>query len=142
MSTTTAVTVLTVLVLVLGLLSVTALVLALTASRAARTRARAARDSPLPTDVEGLRAEVEALRREAEGALRRLGVVRYDAFGDMGGRLSWSVALLDDNGDGVVLTSIHGRSDARTYAKDVAGWAGASQLSPEEEDAVQQAKAR
>ena len=67
---------------------------------------------------------MERLRSEASGTLRHLAVVRYDAFGDMGGRLSWSLALVDEGGDGMVLTAIHGRSDARTYAKDLAGWAG------------------
>jgi hypothetical protein len=95
--------------------------------------------STVPTDVDGLRAEVQALRVETADALRHLAVVRYDAFGDMGGQLSWSVALLDDAGDGVVLTSIHGRSDARTYAKSVTSWTCEQQLSPEEEDAVARA---
>ena len=94
----------------------------------------------VPADVLGLRQEVAALRAEAAGALRHLAVVRYDAFGDMGGHLSWSLALLDDGGDGVVLTSIHGRSDARTYAKNVAGWSSEQQLSPEEEDAITHAR--
>jgi hypothetical protein len=66
--------------------------------------------------------------------------VRYDAFGDMGGHLSWSLALLDDSGNGVVLTSIHGRSDARTYAKSVSAWASEQQLSPEEEEAITHAR--
>ena len=69
--------------------------------------------------MHGLRQEVAALRAETGDALRHLAVVRYDAFGDMGGHLSWSLALLDDAGNGVVLTSIHGRTDARTYAKNV-----------------------
>ena len=56
----------------------------------------------LPEDVHGLRQEVAALKREAGDALRHLAVVRYDAFGDMGGHLSWSLALLDDGGHGVV----------------------------------------
>ena len=43
--------------------------------------------------------------------------MRYDAFGDMGGRLSFSVALLDDAGDGLVLTSINGRTETRTYCQ-------------------------
>ena len=90
----------------------------------------------LPEDVLGLRQEVAALRAEAGDALRHLAVVRYDAFGGMGGPLSWSLALLDDAGDGVVLTSIHGRSDARTYAKNVAAWSSQQQLSPEEEEAI------
>ncbi|MGA8247084.1 MAG: DUF4446 family protein [Nocardioides sp.] len=94
----------------------------------------------LPEDVHGLRQEVAALRAEAGGALRHLAVVRYDAFSDMGGHLSWSVALLDDIGDGVVLTSIHGRSDARTYAKNVTSWTSQQQLSPEEEKAIAHAR--
>jgi hypothetical protein len=94
----------------------------------------------LPEDVTGLRQEVAALRLENAGALRHLAVVRYDAFGDMGGHLSWSVALLDDSGDGVVLTSIHGRSDSRTYAKSIAGWTCEQQLSPEEDEAIAHAR--
>jgi hypothetical protein len=94
----------------------------------------------LPEDVTGLRQEVAALRVETAGALRHLAVVRYDAFGDMGGHLSWSLALLDDAGDGVVLTSIHGRSDSRTYAKNVAAWTSDQQLSPEEDQAIAHAR--
>jgi hypothetical protein len=94
----------------------------------------------LPTDVQGLRGEVQALRVEVSDALRHLAVVRYDAFGDMGGHLSWSMALLDDGGNGVVLTSIHGRSEARTYAKNIASWSCDQPLSPEEDEAVKFAK--
>jgi Protein of unknown function (DUF4446) len=94
----------------------------------------------LPEDVPGLRREVASLRAEGKDALRHLAVVRYDAFGDMGGHLSWSLALLDDGGHGVVLTSIHGRSDARTYAKSVTGWASEQQLSPEELEAIEHAR--
>ncbi|HYG72017.1 MAG TPA: DUF4446 family protein, partial [Actinomycetota bacterium] len=48
-----------------------------------------------------------------EGAVRRVGLVRYDAFEDVGGRLSFSCALLDEHGTGVVVTSINGRQDTR-----------------------------
>jgi hypothetical protein len=95
---------------------------------------------PLPEDVLGLRQEVAALRAEARDALKHLAVVRYDAFGDMGGHLSWSLALADDEGNGVVLTSIHGRSEARTYAKSIADWKCDQQLSPEEEEALSHAR--
>jgi hypothetical protein len=132
-----ALTGLAVAALVVGVL---ALLLVLVPLRDTLAR-RKGRSSPLPTDVAGLRAEVERLRAEAAGAVRHLAVVRYDAFGDMGGRLSWSVALLDDRGTGLVLTSISGRSDARTYAKNVTGWVADQPLSPEEEEAVNQAKA-
>lgn len=110
---------------------------------AVRRTARAPGPEPVdavPEDVLGLRQEVAALRAETGDALRHLAVVRYDAFGHVGGHLSWSLALLDDAGSGVVLTSIHGRTEARTYAKSVVGWACESQLSPEEDEAIQQAR--
>jgi hypothetical protein len=93
--------------------------------------------------VDGLRGEVAALqqglaqvRADVTDALRHIAVVRYDAFPDMGGRLSFSAALLDDAGDGLVLTSINGRSETRTYAKGVKAGASEHQLSPEEEQAI------
>jgi hypothetical protein len=111
--------------------------------RTTRSSRRLSRRNPatVPADLEGLRGEVQALRLEAADALRHLSVVRYDAFGDMGGHLSWSLALLDDAGNGVVLTSIHGRSDARTYAKNVASWSCDQALSPEEDEAIKLAQA-
>ena len=123
-------------------LAVVALLLAATAWRrtASRSRRNARNAASLPTDVKGLRGEVQALRVEVSDALRHLSVVRYDAFGDMGGHLSWSMALLDDGGDGVVLTSIHGRSEARTYAKNILGWSCDQALSPEEDEAIKLAK--
>ncbi len=93
-----------------------------------------------PEDVLGLRQEVASLAAESKTSLRHVAMVRYDAFGDMGGQLSWSLALLDDSGVGVVLTSIHGRSDARSYAKSVTGWKAEAQLSPEETEAIAAAR--
>jgi hypothetical protein len=84
----------------------------------------------------------EARRRasELDGVLRHVSVVRYDAFEDQGGRLSFSAALLDDAGDGLVLTSINGRTETRTYAKGVTAGRSEHGLSPEEEQAVQHAR--
>ncbi|WP_310528810.1 DUF4446 family protein [Nocardioides sp.] len=117
-----------------------ALVLAVIGLRRTASTKRPTADA-LPQDVHGLRQEVAALKAEAVDSLRHLSVVRYDAFGDVGGHLSWSIALLDDAGHGVVLTSIHGRSDARTYAKSITGWACEQQLSPEEDEAIAHARA-
>ena len=72
-------------------------------------------------------------------ALRHVAVVRYDAFGDMGGRMSFSAAMLDDDGDGIVLTSIHGRTETRVYLKGVLGGTS-EQLSPEETQAIRHAQ--
>ena len=132
------------LVVLLLLVSVAALAVAVVALRRTTVDARRiSRRNPatVPTDLEGLRGEVQALRAESNDALRHLEVVRYDAFGDMGGRLSWSLALLDDGGNGVVLTSIHGRSEARTYAKNLTAWSCDQAMSPEEEEVVGRAKA-
>jgi Protein of unknown function (DUF4446) len=123
--------------LVLGLIAL--LLSVVTLRRTGGSRRGSAADA-VPEDVHGLRQEVAALRAEGKDALRHLSVVRYDAFGDMGGHLSWSVALLDDGGYGVVLTSIHGRSEARTYAKSISGWTCEQQLSPEELEAIEHAR--
>jgi hypothetical protein len=72
-------------------------------------------------------------------ALRDLAMVRYDALNEMTGQLSFSLALLNAAGDGVVLSSINGRSETRTYAKVVLGGSGKQQLSPEEKQAVRSA---
>ena len=128
-------------VIVLAGVSALAIVIAVVALRLVRQVTRRNKSSPIPTDVHGLRGEVAALKVEVSDALRHLAVIRYDAFGDMGGHLSWSLALLDDSGNGVVLTSIHGRSEARTYAKNVTGWNSEQQISPEEEEAIAVARA-
>jgi hypothetical protein len=97
-------------------------------------------------EMERLRKEVTRLREDvadckaaADDSLRRVALLRYDAFGDMGGMLSWSLALLDEQGDGVVLTSIAARSEARTYVKSLIGGRAEHGMSPEEERVVQAA---
>ena len=97
-------------------------------------------DSSVPSDLAGLRHEVAGLKLDTAAAFRHLAVVRYDAFADTGGHLSWSIALADDSGSGVVITSIHGRYDTRTYAKGISDWSSDQPLSPEEETAISSAR--
>jgi hypothetical protein len=73
---------------------------------------------------------------EEQGALRNVALVRYDAFTDLSGRMSFSLALLDDGGDGITISALAGRSDTRVYAKAVVGGSGEHELSPEELQAV------
>lgn len=127
---------LSVLALVVSLL---ALGLAVAGRRTGRSRTHGDA-SELPQDARALRQEVAALKAEGATALRHLAVIRYDAFQDTGGQLSWSMALLDDSGSGVVLTSIQGRNEARTYAKNVSDWSSETQLSPEEQEAISTAR--
>ena len=76
---------------------------------------------------------------QIEGSVRNVALLRYDAFEDVGGRLSFSCALLDDQGSGVVLTSINGRQETRVYAKPVAQGTSSHNLSLEEEEAIRRA---
>lgn len=90
----------------------------------------------LTSEVTGLRSDLASARSDLADAIRHVAVVRFDAFDDMGGRLSFSAALLDDAGDGLVLTSIHARSDSRAYAKGIKGGSCEHPLSPEEEQVI------
>lgn len=94
----------------------------------------------LRDEVGDLDLSLAQTRRELAQALRHVSVVRYDAFGDLGGRFSFSAAMLDDSGDGLVLTSIHGRSETRTYLKGLSGGIADIELSPEENEALKLAK--
>jgi hypothetical protein len=62
--------------------------------------------------------------------------VRYDAYNELSGRQSVSIALLDEQRSGIVLSCIHHRDQARVYAKQVNGGQGELELSPEEAEAV------
>ncbi len=72
-----------------------------------------------------------------DGAVAYRAVVRYDAYGEMSGLQSTSIALLDATRSGVVVSSIHHRDQARVYAKQVHGGRSEIELSPEENEAVQ-----
>lgn len=76
---------------------------------------------------------------QIEGSVRNVALLRYDAFEDVGGRLSFSCALLDDQGNGVVLTSINGRQETRVYAKPVTRGTSSHNLSLEEDEAIRRA---
>ena len=84
----------------------------------------------------GLELRVDDLRERLSHDLSRFAVVRYDAFEDMGGALSFSAALLDEHGDGVVISAINGRSETRSYAKGITGGHSEHSLSAEESEAI------
>lgn len=80
--------------------------------------------------------EAAQLRQRVSSAVRTVGFTRYDAFPDVGGQLSFSTALLDEAGDGVVLTTINGRTNSRSYAKAIKGGVSSYQLSDDERAAI------
>ncbi len=95
--------------------------------------------------LDDLRAEVTRLMEHTNtglrGALRFQGVVRYDAYQDMGGQQSWSMAILTAERTGAIITSLHARDHARVYLKQVAAGVSEQRLSPEEERALAAAMA-
>ena len=90
-------------------------------------------------EMAGLREETMALQDAVSRAVQRVGIVRFDAFEDLGGMLSFAVAMLDKEGSGVVLSSINGRNETRIYAKPIEHGASRINLSGEEEEAIRRA---
>jgi hypothetical protein len=104
----------------------------------------------LSRDFESLHAYVEdamsrlhdrmsAAEARLDGSIAYRGLVRYDAYNEMSGRQSTSIALLDASRSGVVLSSIHHRDQARLYVKQVREGKAELELSPEEREAIQAA---
>lgn len=79
---------------------------------------------------------IDDAERRLDGSVSRAGVLRYDAFNESTGRQSSSVALLDERGNGVVISAILQREQARVYCKPIAGGSSELELSPEEREAM------
>jgi hypothetical protein len=93
-------------------------------------------------DVESVSARTTSVERDLIGAFSRVGLVRFNPFEDTGGNQSFALALLDGNGDGFVVSSLHARTGTRLYAKSVSAGASDSALSDEESEALRQAMAK
>jgi len=91
--------------------------------------------------VDQMNERVNQAERRLDGAVAYRGLVRYDAYNEMSGHQSTSIALLDATRSGVVLSSIHHREQARMYAKQVRDGRAELELSPEEAEAVRLAMA-
>lgn len=77
--------------------------------------------------------------RGTGAAISHVGLVRFDAFDDTGGGQSFALALIDDDGDGVILTSLHSRQTTRVFIKDIRGGIADAPLSEEEQRALREA---
>jgi hypothetical protein len=90
-------------------------------------------------EVEKLRVALADLDKAVARSVQYVGLVRFNPFADTGGDQSFAVALLDRRGDGVVISSLHGRTATRFYAKPVKGGNSPLSLSDEEVQALKQA---
>ena len=89
--------------------------------------------------MDGLGEQIQVLEDKMLGTKRHLGLVRYDAFEDVGGSQSFAMALYDDRGDGALITSLIGRADCRVYCKPLVGGRSERNLSQEDQRAIQDA---
>ena len=95
----------------------------------------------LGREVERLTAKTNKLEAAGLRAFQRVGLVRFNPFEETGGNQSFALALLDAEGDGWVLSSLHARSGTRVYAKAIRGGRSDAALSEEETAAIRQASA-
>jgi len=100
----------------------------------------------LQGDIDGIREQIRLTAGDLERSLRHVAVVRYDDLGDIGdlddpgGRLSFSAAIIDDRGDGLVISSIHASGESRTHATGIVEGVSEVTLTPQEREALAAAR--
>lgn len=92
-------------------------------------------------EVERLGARTGALETAGVRAFQRIGLIRFNPFEDTGGNQSFALALLDREGNGLIISSLHSRTGTRVYAKPIRGGRSEAALSEEEDAAIKQATA-
>ena len=100
---------------------------------------QATRIEQLASRVDALNALQRELETSTGRSLQKVGVVRFNPFQDSGGDQSFAIALLDQGGSGVVVSSLHGRAETRIFAKQVANGRSTHSLSDEEQQAIREA---
>ncbi|MDE5717100.1 MAG: DUF4446 family protein [Lachnospiraceae bacterium] len=93
----------------------------------------------IKASMEKNRKDIENLYRKLSGAFQKIGIVKYDAFNQMGGQLSFSLALLDENDNGFILNSVHSAEGCYTYTKEIKNGLCDISLGEEEKKALDMA---
>ena len=93
----------------------------------------------LEAEVHELSERVENVSGRLVSSYQKIGLVKYDAFKEMGGNLSFALCLLDDNNNGFILNTMHGRESSYTYIKEIENGTAYSTLGEEEKQALQKA---
>jgi len=90
--------------------------------------------------LDNISRELKNLKRDSKFHLQKVAMVRFNPFSEVGGDQSFSIALLDENNDGVVITSLYSREGNRIYGKPIKKGNSSYPLSNEEEEAIKRAK--
>lgn len=93
----------------------------------------------LKINVDKNKKDIRTLYKNMEHAFQKIGLVKYDAFQQMGGKLSFSLALLDENNNGFILNSVHSTEGCYTYTKEIKNGECAISLGEEEQQALDMA---
>ena len=93
----------------------------------------------LVKDDQALQGQIDEIKEALTFVVSRVATVRYDAFNNMGGQMSFSTAMLNDLGDGIVVTAINGRSETRTYIRNIKNQKCDVEISKEEVEAIKKA---
>lgn len=93
----------------------------------------------LEKEIEKLQKETEALRQTLRSAVTKIGIVRFNPFREIGGDQSFSLSLLDEENNGIVMTSHYAIENQRVYAKPIHEGKSEYMLSKEEREAVESA---
>lgn len=91
-------------------------------------------------DLREISKELKILKEEKKFSIQKVGLVRFNPFKEIGGDQSFSVALLDDNYDGIVITSFYGREGNKVFAKPIKNGESKYLLSSEEKEAIEKTK--
>ena len=94
----------------------------------------------LEKNFEKLSQELENLKKESKFAIQKVGIIRFNPFKEVGGNQSFSIALLDGNDSGIVITSLYSREGNRVYGKSIKNGQSEYSLSEEEKEAITRAK--
>ena len=95
----------------------------------------------IKVSVEKNRKDINELYKKLESSFQKLGIVKYDAFKQMGGQLSFSLALLDENDSGFIINSVHSTDGCYSYSKEIKNGQCSILLGEEEKQALDMAMA-
>lgn len=90
----------------------------------------------LKANAEKQKKDIRILYKKLESAYQKMGLIKYDAFNQMGGQLSFSLALLDENNNGFILNSVHSTEGCYSYTKDIKNGECSIELGKEESEAL------
>ena len=96
----------------------------------------------LKTNTDRNKKDIRILYKNMEKTFQKLGIVKYDAFNQMGGQLSFSLALLDENNDGFIINSVHSSEGCYSYTQEIKNGTSPISLGAEEEQALNIAMGR